>query len=58
MRELGEREAVNRFTTAQIRVMQTNNNNISKGADSDSIMARLYQGLRDAISSTAEGSHF
>lgn len=58
MRELGEREAVNRFTTAQIRVMQTNNNNIAKGADENTIMARLYQGLRDAVSRTAEGAHF
>ena len=55
MRELGTREAVNRFTTAQIRVMQTNNNNMSKADDADSILARLAKGLRDAMNVAAEG---
>lgn len=55
MRELGTREAVNRFTTAQIRVMQTNNNNMSKADDADSILAKLAKGLRDAMNVAAEG---
>lgn len=58
LRDLGTREAVNRFTTAQVSVMQKNSNNIREGADVDSIIAKLYAGLRDAMSRTAEGAHF
>ena len=54
MRELGQREAINRFTTAQVKVMQTNSNNIASSVDADSIIARLTEGLREALAVAAE----
>lgn len=54
MRELGQREAINRFTTAQVKVMQNNSNNIASGVDADSIIARLTEGLREALAVASE----
>ena len=38
LRDIAEREAINRFTTAEIKVEQHNENHISKDADLDGIM--------------------
>ena len=38
MRDIAEREAINRFTTAEIKVEQHNENHISKDTDLDGIM--------------------
>lgn len=38
LRDIAEREAINRFTTAEIHVEQHNENHISKDADLDGIM--------------------
>lgn len=54
MRELGRREAVNKFTTANLKVMQNNSNNISSAVDADSIIERLTEGLREAVRVASE----
>lgn len=38
LRDIAEREAINRFTTAEVRIEQTNHNSISKDVDVDGIM--------------------
>ena len=55
LRDIAEKEAVNRFTTAEIKVDMTNNNNISSGVDLDGIITTLSDGLREAMEIAAEG---
>ena len=57
IRAIGEREAINRFTTAEIKVNTTNNNNVSSGFDLDKMINEFTEKLRDAMSVAAEGSH-
>ena len=57
LKDIAEQEAVNRFTTAEIRVDMTNNNNIASGADVDGIINTLSEGLLEAMAVTAEGVH-
>lgn len=57
MRDLAEREVINRFTTAEIKIEQTNNNNIKSGMDLDGIISDLNAGLEEAMNSAAEGVH-
>lgn len=55
MRSLAEQQAINKFTTAEIKIEQTNHNNLNQGADVDGIMDRLTKGLSNAIEMSAEG---
>ena len=57
MRAIGEREAINRFTTAEIKVDMTNNNNVSSDMDLDGLFSAFTRKMRDALSVAAEGSH-
>ena len=57
LREIGEREAINRFTTAEIKVDVKNNNNVSSGFDLDEMINAFTVKLRNAIGSAAEGAH-
>lgn len=57
LREVGEREAINRFTTAEIKVDMTNNNTVSSGFDLDKMIDAFTVKLRNAIGSAAEGAH-
>ena len=57
LRDIAEKEAVNRFTTAEIKVDMTNNNNIASGVDLDGIITSLSDGLLEAMVTTAEGVH-
>ena len=54
---MAERDAVNRFTTASIKVEMTNNNNVSSGMDLDGIVDSLTTAVGDAMSKTATGVH-
>ena len=58
LRDVAERDAVNRFTTASIKVEMTNNNNVSSGMDLDGIVDSLTTAVGDAMSKTATGVHF
>lgn len=57
MRDIAEREAINRFTTAEIHIEQTNNNNISSTMDLDGVIDNLTDSMREAIDMSAEGIH-
>jgi hypothetical protein len=55
LNDIAEREAINRFTTAEIKVDMTNNNNINKSMDIDGVIDHFVNGLNEALSRTAEG---
>lgn len=57
LRDIAEQEAVNRFTTAEIKVDMTNNNNISNGMDLDGVVSGLADGVNEAMETMAEGVH-
>lgn len=55
LREIAERDAVNRFTTAEIKIDMTNNNNINTDKDIDGISTRLANEVYGAMAVAAEG---
>lgn len=57
MRDLAEQEVINRYTTAEIKIDMTNNNNISKDVDTDSFLNKITEGLRNHMAVAAEGVH-
>ena len=57
LRDIAERETINRFTTAEIKVEMTNNNNVSDGSDLDGIVTHLGTRLRQELAEVANGVH-
>lgn len=57
MRNIAERDAINKFTTAEIRVEMHNNNNISSEMDLDGFINLLEVKLLEAMTTSAEGGH-
>ncbi|MDR0670912.1 MAG: tape measure protein [Oscillospiraceae bacterium] len=57
LRDIAERDVVNRYTTARVSVIQNNTNSLSDGADIDGVIRRLNAGLREAVAIAAEGDH-
>ena len=57
LRDIAEREAVNRFTTAEVRVEQSISNNINNSADLDGVISVLTDGFTEALMTAAEGVH-
>lgn len=57
LRDIAERDTVNRFTTAKIKVEMTNHNNVNSGMDLDGIVNDLTLAVGDAMSKAAEGVH-
>lgn len=57
LREIGEREAINRFTTAEIKINTTNNNNVNSALDLDGMMNAFTEKLSNALSTAAEGTY-
>lgn len=57
LKDVAERDAINRFTTAQIKVNMNNNNNISNGMDLDGVINYLTVGVTEAMGQAAEGVH-
>ena len=57
LRDLAETEIINRFTTAEIKIEMTNNNNVSSDVDLDGMIDYLANGVNDAMTKAAEGVH-
>lgn len=58
LRDIAQREAINRFTTAEIKVDMTNTfGDIRESADIDGIVSRLSERLTEEMAITAEGAH-
>lgn len=57
LRDVAERDVVNRFTTAEIKVDMQNNNNISSNMDIDGLVSQLSLGVQEAMEQAAEGVH-
>ena len=57
MRDIAERDVINRFTTAEIKVDMTNNNTINKDMDLDGVVDYLATGVNEAMERAAEGVH-
>ena len=57
LRDIAEREAINRFTTAEVKVEQTNNNYISGDTDLDGIMDAWANDFAEKLDVSEEGVH-
>ena len=57
LRDIAERETINRFTTAEITIEQTNNNNISSDMDIDGVMEKWNTDFTEILETAAEGVH-
>ena len=57
LRDIAERDVVNRFTTASINVTQNNTNNVTGTNDIDGITDSLSSGIMAAIDKATEGVH-
>lgn len=58
LRDIAERDAINRFTTAEVRIDMTGmNNRIEGGADLDGLISTLTDGFTEALLTAAEGVH-
>lgn len=55
LREIAERESINRFTTAKIKVDMTNHNNVNSNMDLDGIVGHLNSKLTEQMAIAAEG---
>ena len=57
LRDIAEREAINRFTTAEIHVEQHNENHISSDTDIDGIMDAWANDFAEKLDVSEEGVH-
>ena len=57
LREIAEREAINRFTTAEIKVEMVNQNTITGTDDIDGILSELEARVEEAMIEVSEGTH-
>lgn len=58
MRDMAERQAINRYTTDVHVDMSGMNNNISSEMDLDGVIAHLNEGIVEGINSGAKGDHW
>lgn len=58
MRDLAEREAINRYTLSNLKIEMKNNNNIKSDLDLDKIVEHLQKKVYEGVVATADGVHF
>ena len=57
LRDIAEQETINRFTTAEIHIEQTNNNTINSDMDLDGVVDGLTDAMDEAVEILSEGVH-
>lgn len=57
LRDIADREYVNKFTTAQIKVEMINHNNINNDMDLDGMAEHLRSKIEEEMNAAAEGEH-
>ena len=57
LRDIAERQAINKYTTAEIKVEMVNHNNISNEMDLDGVVNLLEAKIIEALVTSAEGVH-
>lgn len=57
LRDIAERQAINKYTTAEIKVEMVNHNNISNEMDLDGVVNLLEAKVIEALVTSAEGVH-
>lgn len=57
LRDIAEQETINRFTTAEITIEQTNHNTVSGKIDLDGVVDGLTDAVNEAVDIIAEGMH-
>jgi tape measure domain-containing protein len=56
LRDIAEREVINKLTTAEIKMEMVNNNNISSELDIDGVVKRFEEGIEESMLAMAEGA--
>ena len=58
LRDIAEMEAINRFTTAEVKIDMTGmTNKIDSSMDLDGVLTVLTEGFAEALETAAEGVH-
>ena len=57
LKDIAEREAINRYTTAEIKVEQHNENHISSEMDLDGVMDAMTYQFAERLDISTEGVH-
>lgn len=57
LRDIADREYVNKFTTAQIKVEMINHNNVNNDIDLDGMAEHLRSKIEEEMNAAAEGEH-
>lgn len=57
LRDIADREYVNKFTTAQIKVEMINHNNVNNDMDLDGMAEHLRSKIEEEMNAAAEGEH-
>ena len=55
LRDIAERQVINKYTTAEIKVEMVNHNNISNEMDLDGVVNLLEAKVTEALVTSAEG---